>query len=86
MNLRLIAVPMFGLAAMLAACDNNHDGTASTGPVITDYSGFVQALITQRTCETNTPSDLANLDFLFDPQQDTATPTDISDLNPACSV
>ncbi len=81
---RLIAIPLVASALLLGACDNEHN-TVAANPFTTDYSMFVQALITTRTCETDTPYDINSLNFMFDPNQDSETPIDVSNLTPGCS-
>jgi len=82
--MRLIAIPLIAAGVLLSACDNEHN-TATANPFTTDFSRFVQALITTRTCETDTPYDINSLNFVFDPNQDTETPIDVSNLTPGCS-
>lgn len=81
---RLIAIPLVASVLLLGACNNEHNSNPAS-PLTTDYSMFVQALITSRTCETDTPYDINSLNFVFDPNQDSATPIDVSNLTPGCS-
>lgn len=81
---RLIAIPLAASALLLGACNNEHNSNPAS-PLTTDYSRFVQTLITTRTCETDTPYDINGLNFVFDPNQDSETPVDVSNLTPGCS-
>ena len=79
----------FGSIAVLGACGGDDHGGGSTTPPTGQTSSYgfepyLQQVVQQSSCDTNTPVTTTNVSFVFAADQDMAEPRDLSQVTPGC--